>query len=272
MGPLLLQRLEQVQFALLCGTKQLNGASAVVSVLRIGLSYHAGGPEYDAYASALERRAAAMDVPVECVWLAGSNQDLDANALESVEAICMTGGADVDPAKYGRAEATEQCSLDPRRDRIEWAILENVERRPRPLLAICRGAQILNVFHGGTLVPDLGALNVAHRGDAQARHDVQIEPNTLLADVTTSRVATVNTSHHQAIERIAPGFRASACAPDGVIEAFERNKRDGLPFLLAVQWHPELMDSGESLADKVLDAFLQAPLAPQHRAGGRTRT
>lgn len=225
---------------------------------RIGLSYHAGDSEYDAYASALERRAKALNVSAELVWLAGHDKDLDPRVLETVNAVCMTGGEDVDPAKYGRTEDREQCTLDARRDEIEWAILEGLQRRPRPLLAICRGAQLLNVFHGGTLIADLAALNSAHRAGADTRHDIRIEGNTLLAEVAGSRIGRVNTSHHQAVARIAPGFRASACAPDGVIEAFERDKPNGGPFLLAVQWHPELMAAGELLADRVLDAFVHS--------------
>jgi putative glutamine amidotransferase len=225
---------------------------------RIGLSFHNGKPDYDDYASALERRASALGVSVEMVWLAAAHKDLDVEALAQVDAVCLTGGADLDPSHYGREDAAEVCSVDARRDAIEWAVLEELERRPRPTLAVCRGAQLLNVFYGGTLVPDLAALNAVHRGEPRVDHDVRIEANTLLAKTAGATNGRVNSSHHQAVERVAPGFRVSACAPDGVIEAFERQTPDAQPFLLAVQWHPERMAAGEPLADRVLDAFLQA--------------
>jgi putative glutamine amidotransferase len=229
-----------------------------VELLRIGLSYHNGNPDYDEYAKALERRATALNAPVEITWLAGRERDLDSETLSQVDAVCLTGGADVDPSRYGRGDAADVCVVDSRRDAIEWAILEDLQRRPRPTVGICRGAQILNVFHGGTLVPDLAALNAVHRAEPRADHDVRIEPNTLLAEVSGVTAGTINSSHHQSVERVAPGFRVSACAPDGVIEAFELSKPDGEPFLLAVQWHPERMQPGETLADNVMDGFLLA--------------
>jgi putative glutamine amidotransferase len=234
-------------------------------MVRIGLSYHAGKAAYDAYADALERRAKALNMPIEMVWLAGRDRDLDAAELERVNAVCLTGGADVDPARYGRADAAHLCSIDARRDDIEWAILEELDRRPRPLLAICRGAQLLNVFHGGTLVPDLGELNHDHRPVAGfSEHPIRIAPESLLSKVARLTVGTANSSHHQAVDRIAPGFRISAHATDGVVEAFERGQ-DSEPFLLAVQWHPERMAPGERLADAVLDAFLQSVGAGANR-------
>lgn len=225
---------------------------------RIGLSYHGGKPAYDAYASALERRAKALGAPIELVWLARHDRDLDTNALAEVDAICLTGGPDVDPARYGRADATAVCTVDDRRDAIEWAILEALERHPRPLLAICRGAQILNVFQGGTLIPDLGDLNPAHRTEPFAHHSVEIAPGTLLSEIAGVAGEQVNSSHHQAVAQVAPGYRVSALAPDGTAEAFELAKPEGEPFQLAVQWHPERMNEGDLLSDVVLDAFLAA--------------
>jgi putative glutamine amidotransferase len=234
---------------------------------RIGLSYHNGHTDYDDYAFALERRAEALNLPVEVTWLAGREQDLDLEALAGADAICLTGGADVHPSRYEREDAVDVCVVDSRRDAIEWAILEELDRRPRPTLAICRGAQILNVFYGGTLVPDLAALNAVHRAEPRIDHDVRIDANTLLAEIAAVTSGSINSSHHQAVERVAPGFRVSACAPDGVIEAFERDRPEAHPFLLAVQWHPERMRPGEILADRVLDGFLlaSAPVEPRRR-------
>jgi putative glutamine amidotransferase len=234
-------------------------------MIRIGLSYHNGKPAYDAYAEALQRRADALGVSLEPVWLAGRDRDLDLEELARVEAICLTGGADVDPARYGRPDAAPLCAIDSRRDEIEWAILQGLERRPRPLLAICRGAQILNVFHGGTLIPDLGELNAVHRPQPETNHPVEILPGTLLEGLAGEGSGTVNSSHHQAIEHLAPVFRLGALADDGTVEAYERREQANRPFLLAVQWHPERMAAGERLADTVLDAFLASLGANHHQ-------
>lgn len=229
-----------------------------MSITRIGLSYHGGDADYDAYAEALERRAEVLGIPAEMVWLAGRDRDLDAAAMRDVDAICLTGGPDVDPQRYGRADAAALCKVDLRRDAIEWAILGDLERLARPTLAICRGAQILNVFHGGSLIPDLGDLNDPHRATPRKEHAVEVHDGTRLASATTAGFGQVNSSHHQAVEQVAPGFRVSAFASDGTIEAIEPADLATEPLLLAVQWHPERMTPGNILADGVLDAFLLA--------------
>lgn len=120
---------------------------------------------------------------------------------------------------------------------------------------------MLNVFHGGTLIPDLGRRNGIHRRDGEAGqvHDVAIVEGTRLHAIAGKRGGLVNSSHHQAVARLAPGFRVSALSPeDAVIEAFEYARPDSKPFLLAVQWHPEGMEQGLPLADGVLDALLRA--------------
>lgn len=230
------------------------------SGMRIGLSYHGGDHDYDAYPEALHRRAAALDMTLETVWLAGSGRAAQIDALGEIDAIVFTGGADVEPHRYGHADDEGACKTQPDRDKAEWEMLERLRNRPLPVLAICRGAQIVNVFHGGTLVPDLGARNVIHsREEGERRvHDVHIVGGTRLHVIADALGGLVNTSHHQAVDELAEAFRISAWSPDGVIEAFEPARPQSQPFLLAVQWHPEGMDPGLPLADKVLDAFLRA--------------
>ena len=115
-----------------------------------------------------------------------------------------------------------------------------IRARRLPILAICRGIQILNVALGGTLYQDLGSERpgpVAHTGD-DSRHTVRVEPGSLLERTLGARAATVNSRHHQAIRDLAPGLRAVAWAEDGVIEAVEAADA-AAPWTLAVQWHPE---------------------------------
>lgn len=229
--------------------------------MRIALSYHGGDSDYEDYTDALDRRARACGVDVETFWLAGKERATNLDALSTADAVVLTGGADVEPQRYGFDDRQGVCKTSAERDAVEFEVLERLGPRPLPMLAICRGAQVLNVFHGGTLIPDLGQRNEIHRrtGGERRFHDVAIVEGTLLRRIAGKRGGLVNSSHHQAVGRLAPGFRVSALSTDdAVIEAFERAKPEGAPFLLAVQWHPEGMEAGLPLADHVLDAFLSA--------------
>jgi gamma-glutamyl-gamma-aminobutyrate hydrolase PuuD len=226
-------------------------------ILRIGLSWHGGDADYDAYEQALQRRAEALGIPIAIVWLAGVDRPTRSEMLPELDGICFTGGEDVEPSRYGRADAAALCSTNPERDSVEWSLLEALERKPPPLLAICRGAQLINVFHGGTLIPDLGDLNTAHRAPPEKAHNVHVLQGTMLAAAVGSGRALTNSSHHQAVDVLATDFCVAARAGDGTIEAFERTDGDA-PFTLAVQWHPELMPSHLKLSEGPLDAFIQA--------------
>jgi putative glutamine amidotransferase len=168
------------------------------------------------------------------------------SALDGVDALVLTGGGDVDPARYGEAPHSTFSAAEPGRDGFELALARAAIDRGMPVLAICRGVQVLNVAAGGTLVQDIeaqlpGAL--AHRVDTTPTtiaHEVWVGAGstlaTLLADRLDGDSLLVNSRHHQAVKQLAPGFVATATAPDGVIEAIER---PDLPFCVGVQWHPE---------------------------------
>lgn len=163
--------------------------------------------------------------------------------LDGWEAIVLTGGADVSPARLGVTLPEHLAPLvkvEEARDRLEWKVLDEVERRGLPVLAICRGMQVLNVYRGGTLRLDLAAegfTTINHRQRDRIRetvHDVVLSEGRLRSILGAGRVA-VNSSHHQAVRRAAPDLRVVAYAPDGVIEGLE--SADGR--LIGVQWHPE---------------------------------
>ena len=161
--------------------------------------------------------------------------------LDRVQGVLLTGGADISPARYGQPAHSRTRPMPARREAFDLAVARAAARRRLPLLAICRGAQIVNVARGGTLIQDLptepgAARHAAEPGSPDARHTVRVEPGTLLAGIVEEGTLKVNSSHHQAIERIGRGLRRSAVAPDGVVEAVEDPR---LPFFLAVQWHPE---------------------------------
>jgi len=165
--------------------------------------------------------------------------DRAAAALESVRGLVLTGGEDVAPARYGAAPHPRLGDVDPARDAAELALIDAARRRRLPILAICRGIQILNVALGGTLYQDLNSErpgSVPH--NESSNHDVRVEPGSLLERTLGARSASVNSRHHQAIRDLAPGLKAVAWADDGVIEAAEPADASA-PWIVAVQWHPE---------------------------------
>lgn len=168
-------------------------------------------------------------------------------ALDDCDGVLLTGGADVDPALY-HEPADASVEIDRDRDAYEVALTRVACDRGLPILAICRGVQLLNVVAGGTLVQDIpsaGLTALVHRRPKPPRvkktsqHVVRVTPGTRLASLLHASATDeipVNSRHHQCIKALAPGFVISAVAPDGIIEAIERP--DG-PFCLGVQWHPE---------------------------------
>jgi putative glutamine amidotransferase len=161
------------------------------------------------------------------------------DVIDALDALVLVGGSDIDPARYGAEPEPATTGVSAERDSNELALLAAALRAERPVLAICRGLQLLNVHLGGTLVQNVPAA-VGHGGHQPALGcfaptDVHIEPGSLLSKAM-GELATVQCSHHQAIDTLAPGLVVTARAADGLIEAVE------LPtatFVVGVQWHPE---------------------------------
>ena len=167
--------------------------------------------------------------------------------FERLDGIFLTGGVDVDPSRYGEDRHPRCGRTDPDRDAIELMLLKHAVSQKLPVLAVCRGIQILNVACGGTLYQDVSAqLPSAMKHDffptieqpsrSYLAHRVEVATGTRLGDLLGVASAPVNSMHHQAVKTLAPGLRASAFAPDGIIEAAEGT---GDQFMVAVQWHPE---------------------------------
>jgi len=163
--------------------------------------------------------------------------------LSMADGIIISGGPDVNPGLYGKASETDRCeNIDNRRDTLELSMIRYAMENDIPLLGICRGHQILNVANKGSLIIDIPSdydTTIIHRKGGD--HMVRIIEGTLLSDLLVPDSGLVNSSHHQAVENLAPGFRVAAIAPDGIIEAIEPVDRDGHPFILGVQWHPETL-------------------------------
>lgn len=213
-----------------------------------------------AYVAAVER---AGGVPLVVPPLA--RVDDAARLLDAVRGLVLTGGEDVEPARYGAAPHPALGATNPVRDATEVALATLARDRAIPTLGICRGIQLLNVAFGGSLVQDIpsertGAL--AHDHPDRARdaivHDIQVEPGSRLAAAMGPAARRVNSLHHQAVDRVAEGFRATAWAGDGVIEAIEAPGEAW--WMLAVQWHPEDLEE-TSPGDQRLFAALVARAA-----------
>jgi len=161
-------------------------------------------------------------------------------ALAAVRGLVLTGGEDVAPERYGAAPHPRLGEVDPVRDAAELALIQAARARHVPILAICRGIQILNVALGGTLYQDLASErpSVVPHSDETSRHAVRVAAGSLLERTLGTRAATVNSRHHQAIRDLAPGLKAVAWADDGVIEGAEPASPHEA-WIVAVQWHPE---------------------------------
>jgi gamma-glutamyl-gamma-aminobutyrate hydrolase PuuD len=173
--------------------------------------------------------------------------------------LLLTGGGDVDPALYGEIASPETDPPDPERDAVEAALIDEALARDLPLLGICRGMQLLNVHLGGTLVQHLPTVgrHVRRTSDrGLPAHRVVIEPGSMLASIAHRQMWEVNSRHHQAVARLAGGFKVCASDPeDGTVEAIELPARR---YVLAVQWHPENQVSNDPEQRTLFQTFAAA--------------
>lgn len=159
--------------------------------------------------------------------------------LDGVDGVILSGGADIDPARYGAAPHPKLGPVDRVRDAFEFAVFAEVQRRRLPTLAICRGLQLANVAMGGTLWQDLPSERGVHpQSDARADrvHDVRVLEGSKLGDAARRSAFAVNSLHHQAIRDLAPDLAGVAWSTDGLVEGVEIW---GDWWFVGVQWHPE---------------------------------
>jgi gamma-glutamyl-gamma-aminobutyrate hydrolase PuuD len=182
-------------------------------------------------------------------------------SLDGVAGLLLMGGTDVNPALYGEERHPETEDPDDKRDRLETVVIGEALERDLPILAICRGMQMLNVQHGGTLIQHLDTVE-RHRQRPQDKslnaHCIEITPGRELARIAGSELTRkVNSRHHQSVARVGEGLVVSARDPkDQVIEAIERpDKR----FVVGVEWHPEnQMAVKDGIARRLFEAFAAA--------------
>lgn len=186
--------------------------------------------------------------------------------FDRLDGVFVTGGVDVDPSRYGESKTPLCGAIDPDRDAVEIALLRHAIDRGLPVLAICRGLQILNVAFGGTLYQDVAAqVPAALRHDffptpeqpsrKYLAHDVAVKAGSRLGHILGDAVVPVNSMHHQAVKDLAPMLAATAHAPDGIVEGVEGT---GSQFLVGVQWHPEELTETSPGMARLFSSFATA--------------
>jgi putative glutamine amidotransferase len=202
-------------------------------------------------------RQIAPDVDLRFVT---SVTDVDA-LLPEADGLLLPGGGDPAPELYGKPEAAALCAVEPGRDALELHAIEQAVRHSLPVLGICRGLQIATVAFGGTLIPDLpsAGFDGHHRLEGADRvHELRIDTDSLLADITGERDLAVNSAHHQGVDRVPARLRVSARSADGLPEALEWAQPAGKPFLLLVHWHPERLEFSHPASASLGAAFARA--------------
>jgi putative glutamine amidotransferase len=180
-------------------------------------------------------------------------------ALGQIRGLVLSGGTDVNPARYGQVAREGNEPPDDERDELETALLQEALDRDLPVLAICRGMQLFNVAHGGSLIQHLensAVHRVRDMDPALPVHQIMVETGSHLAGILGAGRHAVNSRHHQAVDRVGSGLVVTArSTPDGVIEAMERPDRS---FALAVQLHPEDQVRQDSEQRKLFAALARA--------------
>jgi len=182
-----------------------------------------------------------------------------------LDGLLLTGGGDVDPGVFGESRHPTVYDVSPARDRVEMTLARRCMSEGKPIFAICRGVQLLNVALGGNLYQDVASdpgTQIRHQQDKDSRprneptHSVKMAPGSLLARVLGSEELQVNSLHHQAVKALGEKLAAVAYAPDGIIEGIEIT--DPNRFVLGVQWHPEELLSWDPAARNLFSAFISA--------------
>jgi putative glutamine amidotransferase len=211
-----------------------------------------------------EAVAAAGGVPVHIPLI--PDAELVGALVSRLDAVLLPGSAsDVDPLRYGREPHPKLGAVHPLKDETDLLVLRELEGRRLPLLAICFGMQVWNVFRGGSLIQDIVTevpKAVKHEQGApreRPSHRISINPESLLGSLAGDVSAYVNSHHHQALETIGEGLKASARSSDGLVEAIE-DMRDGR-WAVGVQWHPELGWETDKLSGAIFSSFIKAATA-----------
>jgi putative glutamine amidotransferase len=188
-------------------------------------------------------------------WIKGNDENIEIielspeaqnfNAIANCDALVFTGGIDMKPL-HDEIYPNAPLEYNVLRDVFEMEVLRLAFEQKKPILGICRGLQLINVYNGGTLYLDNGEEknNIHKKEDQDKIHGIQVEENSMFYTIVKQKEGEVNSAHHQSIEKIGKNLKATAYSKDGVIEVIESTKSD--QFVLGVQWHPERMKDLEN--------------------------
>lgn len=184
--------------------------------------------------------------------------------LKQAKGILIAGGNDVNACIYGKESEVERCGkFDNRRDTLELKMIDYALDNKIPLLCVCRGEQIFNVSQGGTLIIDIPTdfgTKIDHSGKITKNHSVHVNKGTLLYEISQVDSVMVNSFHHQAVDDLANNLVVGAFASDSLIESIELIDKSVHPFVLGVQWHPELLDTANALSNPIGRRFIKEAL------------
>jgi putative glutamine amidotransferase len=205
------------------------------------------------------------------VSLYGLSIDSALKALDECDGLLVTGGEDVYPDHYGKISDTTKCgTFDRYRDSLELALIRQALKSKMPVFGVCRGLQILNIALDGTLIIDIPAdydTIVIHRQEdwENCYHQVSVDTASVLFSISRARSAIVNSNHHQGIDKLGNELLITSYAMDSLPESIEWKNNEGKGFLMAVQWHPERMDTIHPLAKNLAVEFLRAAIEYQKK-------
>lgn len=190
-------------------------------------------------------------------------ENTPAEFFDDCGGLILTGGTDVYPGFYGdMKEINDGDVYTPDRDSYEIGLIEKALSKGKPILAICRGMQLLNVYFKGTLIKDIEKeKGVNHRkisGNIIRHHDINVKTDSMLFEIVKEKIYSVTSTHHQAVDVPGDGLIVNAVSSDGITEGIEFADKTGKPFLLGIQWHPERMeDYNNPFSKNILLKFLE---------------
>lgn len=202
------------------------------------------------YIESLARAGAGMR------WVELNDPEQAVQDALTCDGLLLPGGGDMDPKFYGQARIPACGEPNLLRDAAEPLLLRAFLAADKPVLGICRGIQVMNAVLGGDLYQDIKPFeHLPHNGHWAKVHTVTVRRGTLLSRILGQDTVLVNSQHHQAVDRVAPGFTLAALSEDGIVEAIEK---PDARFCLGVQWHPEWLSDADPAMQSLFDAFVNA--------------
>lgn len=202
------------------------------------------------YIESLARAGAGMR------WVELNDPEQAVQDALTCDGLLLPGGGDMDPKFYGQARIPACGEPNLLRDAAEPLLLRAFLAADKPVLGICRGIQVMNAVLGGDLYQDIKPFeHLPHNGHWAKVHTVTVRRGTLLSRILGQDTVLVNSQHHQAVDRVAPGFTLAALSEDGIVEAIEK---PDARFCLGVQWHPEWLSDADPAMQGLFDAFVNA--------------